>query len=192
MKAAATCLIALLCGCSSAQRGEELVSVAPGGYAAAFEAAKETLTAYRFELDRVDARGGFITTLPKATSGLATPWDAEQSRALNEWEDLLNQQSRRVRITFEPVERGAEPPADLRLHAGAMTAHVEAIIDRKRRPGWRIETASIRQSSFTQDPALAARQMYPRYDTPFVQDHDLAERVGRGVSKRLRADSGAK
>jgi hypothetical protein len=178
-------------GCATPGPQEAICTVEPGRYVQAFDAAKDVLASYRFELDRVDARAGVITTLPKPTSGLATPWDDEQSSLLDEWEDLVNQQFRRVRVTFEPAEPAPPdaPEPEVRLVAGPLVARVEVMIDRRRRPGWRVETSSIRFSSFTQDPSLVERQMAGKYDTPFARDERLAARIGHQI--RLALDASA-
>lgn len=178
----------LLASCASSQRGDALTPIAAGQYAGAFEAAKKVLADYHFELDRVDARGGVITTAPLPSAGLATPWDNTQSGLMDEWEDLVNHQLRRARVTFEPEGAppdGALPGPDLRLLSVPMTVRIEVYIDRRHRPGWRVETSSIRLSSFTRDPGLSDRQMWPRYDTPFTRDRRLADRLGRALSERL-------
>lgn len=177
-------LALLLAGCASARPEEAVFTVPPGQFAATFAAAKDVLVSYRFELDRVDARSGVLTTRAKPSSGLATPWDAEQSTFLQEWEDLLNRQLRRVRITFEPAEAVDSAPPDLRLFEGPLVARVEVVIDRRRRPGWRVETSSIRMSSFTRDPALGPRRMSPAYDVPHTRDEALAARLGREIARR--------
>ena len=166
--------------------------VAPGAYPAAFDAVRDELTRRRFVLDRVDARNGVITTLPKGTAGLATPWDTEQSRFGQEFDDGLNQQERVVRVTFEPAGGlpavGGDPGAalpDLREHAGAMVGRVEVEMLRVRRPGWRLETESIRRSSRTSDPDLARAGMGGVYRTGAGPDEALGQRVARAVSTRL-------
>ncbi|MCC6660485.1 MAG: hypothetical protein IT437_06320 [Phycisphaerales bacterium] len=174
-------------GCASARRGDAITPIAAGQYEAAFQAAKDVLAGYHYDLQRVDARAGIISTAPRPSPGLAAPWDNDQSTIAGEWEDLLNQQMRRVRVTFEPADapEGGVPGPDLRLLPGPLTARFEVFIDRRHRPGWRVETSSIRLSSFTRDPDLSDRQMWPRYDTPFTQDRRLADRLGRALKERL-------
>lgn len=86
-------------------------SGAYAGESGAFDLARDVLREEGFILDRVDAAAGIITTRPKTTAGLATPWDAEQSSAEQEIDDLANRQQRTVRITFEPVERASATTA---------------------------------------------------------------------------------
>jgi hypothetical protein len=179
------CLLALaIGGCAVAPRASSEVRVPTGGYAAAFDAARETLLARRFELERVDARAGVITTRPKSSSGLATPWDTEQSTLTQEVEDLFNRQQRHIRITFEPAAPG-ETPDDLRTVSGALTARVEVVIERLHRPGWQIEPAAVRFSSYTRDPALASRGLWPAYAVPFAQDPALAAAIEADIAARL-------
>jgi hypothetical protein len=177
-----------LMGCASAPPHDTSLPVAENQYPAAFNAARETLLSRRFELERVDARAGVITTKPKSTSGLATPWDTEQSSLDDEFEDLLNRQQRLVRITFEPAGEaaaGAQPPDDLRAFGGEVTARVEVVIERLRRPGWQLEPGAVRHSAYTQDPSLASRGMWPTYAVPFSQDPALAARLAEEIEQRL-------
>src|SRR5688500_8446844 len=96
-------VLALLGGCGSSKMLPSTFAVDAGRYGEAFDAAREVLRAARFDIDRVDAGGGVISTEPKRSAGLATPWDREQSTMGQEFEDLLNHQQRTVRITFEPA-----------------------------------------------------------------------------------------
>src|SRR5204862_8124944 len=108
-------------------------------YSKAFDATRDLLRSYHFSLERVDAAAGVITTGYKATAGLATPWDREQSGLSQEFEDLLNQQSRRVRVTFRPsVGGGDEHPIEQPFNSNeALVGRVEVIIYRMQTPGLR-------------------------------------------------------
>jgi hypothetical protein len=143
-------------------------------YAVLFAAARDTLLARGFVLDRVDAAAGIITTQPRATAGLATPWDAEQVGFDQELSDLGNPNERRVTVRF----RSRDPDT--------LGVEVDAFIDRVRRPGWRVETESISRSRYISDPALIARRMEPVYRTPVTRDDRLAsvlltEMLGRAM-----------
>lgn len=112
---AATCVAAafLLGGCASTNADPDArsVSVAPGQYEAAFDAARETLRRYDFTLDRVDARSGVITAGPRFSVGLMNPFDPVQSTPEQEARELANQEGRRVRIVFaRPAVDQAEVP----------------------------------------------------------------------------------
>ncbi|HRJ50427.1 MAG TPA: hypothetical protein PKU91_07830, partial [Phycisphaerales bacterium] len=96
-------LAAALTGC--ARSGSPTVQIPAGSYSQAFEATRASLRDFDFSLDRVDAASGVITTATKASSGLATPWDPEQSGLDQEWEDFINRQRRFVRVTFVPADQ---------------------------------------------------------------------------------------
>ena len=190
---------ACLVGCATSENSPEF-EVDSARYAEAIAATRDVLRGYRFQIDRVDGAAGVITTRPKPTAGLATPWDKEQSTIEQEIEDFANDQQRRVRVTFEPRNPApAEPPAtglaagavtDLREIEGPLVGRVEVVIDRLQRPGWRLSPKSIGTSSVTIDPALAARSMSPSYSVPVSQDPLLAARMGAAIRKRLEKTKG--
>lgn len=180
------CVAACLAGGCANTDGPGGFTVPDGGYAAAFDAARTSLIDRRFDLERVDARAGVITTKTKSTAGLATPWDTEQSSLDQEVEDLLNGQQRRVRITFEPLatEGGFLPSEDIREFKGPLSARVEVVIERIHRSGWQIQTTAVRFSDLTRDPELSDRGMWPTYAVPFSQDPKLASRIAIEIEKK--------
>ncbi len=84
-------LAALLPGCGTTPRPATALPIPSGRYAEAFDAAREALRDLRFDLERVDARLGVITSRPHATDGLATPWDLDQTSSRQEVQDLMHQ-----------------------------------------------------------------------------------------------------
>ena len=86
--------MALGLGGCAAERTDVTFEVSAGGYARAFDAAKEVLREAGFELDRVDARAGVITTRSKGSAGIATPWVGDESTIEQEFDDLIHQQRR--------------------------------------------------------------------------------------------------
>jgi hypothetical protein len=96
-----------LVGCSSVPDHEGRFAIAPADYERAVDISREVLNDYGLTVERVDAAGGVVSTQPKRTAGLATPWDSEQSTLRQEWEDLVNRQSREVRVVFEPASTAA-------------------------------------------------------------------------------------
>jgi hypothetical protein len=136
----------------------------PDAYPRLFDAARETLAEYRFTLDRVDAARGIITTAPKQTAGLATPWDREQSNLGDEVSDLIHQHQRTARIRFEPPEA----PARVR---------VEVAVDRVRRPDWRVESDAIRLSSFAVNPQTRRTGQGAEFLDTVREDRALAARL---------------
>lgn len=169
-----------LTGCATPE-GPTTFDVAPGGYARAFNTAREALRDAFFSIDRVDADAGVISTFPKASSGLATPWDSDQSTLRQEWEDLAADQQRTVRIAFERTPGQSEPSL----------GRVTVVIERRYRPGVRVPAKSARSASITRDPALVSRGMWPAYNVTFEEDRALATRLAADISTRLNHDQPA-
>lgn len=172
------------------------IGVAAGRYAEAFEAAREALIEARFDLERVDAAAGVITTRPKQSAGAFTFWDTEQSTPAQQLEDTLHPQRRLVRVSFllpEPpdddrIESQAMAPShlpDLRRHDDGLILHVEVVIERRNRPNRRIETESIRRSSSFVDAGLYPRRMTPEYWVAVRRDTHLARRIAGRIQERL-------
>lgn len=76
---------------------------------------------------------------------------------------------------------------DLRTDTGALVMHVDVVIDRVHRPGQRLETSSIRQSTHFQDPDMQARGMQPTYAVARERDDALAARLADSIRARLDA-----
>lgn len=151
-------------GCASHRVGATASAVPAGSYPGLFDATRQTLGEYRFTLDRVDAARGVITTAPKQTAGLATPWDREQSSLGQRTDDLIHQQERVVRVVFEP----AEDPTRI---------SVEVVIQRVRRPNWRVESDAIRTSTHARDPLALRSGGRTEYREPVAEDRLLATRL---------------
>lgn len=158
-------------GCAATGTGE--FAVAPGAYPAAFDATRDVLRGARFTLERVDAAGGVVTTRDKASPGLAAPWDTEQTTLSQEFSDLLNRQRRRVRVTFESNEEGAEPTR----------GRVEVTIYRVQSPGLRVSSRTWQTASFTTDPALSARGINVGSAVPTTRDTYLEARLARAIER---------
>ncbi len=180
----------VLVGCAASDPAPPTFLVSAGHYADAFDATRDTLRTMQFELDRVDARAGVITTRPKHSAGIATPWDREQSTLSQEWEDFTNEQYRSVRILFEPTagraagsrqSDGSSPASDLRTFSGDLTGTVIIVIERKSRPNWRIDTTSIRLSSFARDPLGGGG----RDLVPIARDVRLEGRLAKRIQRQL-------
>ncbi|MEZ6243960.1 MAG: hypothetical protein R3B57_13065 [Phycisphaerales bacterium] len=182
---------ALLGGCRAP--GDQVsVGVAPGDYARAFDQTRDVLAEYRFTLERVDARAGVITTQPKATTGLATPWDRDQSSLRDEWADLVNEHERQVRVTFVPTGTGEEPAdrspeVDLRELDAPLEARFEVTVLQVSVPGRRIEPSAIGLSSRWTDPQMARRGVGPADRVPLRADDELAARLADALRRRLEA-----
>lgn len=196
-------VVAGLAGCAANPAPREgdpaAMSVAPGQYATMFDAARHTLRDRGFILERVDAQAGVITTQPKTTAGLVTPWDREQQSLAQEAEDLLERQQRVVSVTFEPSAQVAAPsepaaadeapgsPPDLRASTEPFTMRVHVILQRLQIPGRKLEPEAIGQSSYFWDPALGERGMQPQYVVAIRQDSKLAERLAALIDEASRS-----
>jgi hypothetical protein len=130
---------------------------------------RDVLTDHRFVIDRVDGRRGVVTTAYKGTQGLASPWDGEQGSMKQETADLVNQHERSVRVDIDDD--------------GSVT--VSVLVQRVHRPGWRIETESIGQSTHATVIGAGGERQPARLVTPIGQDQQLAERIGEAIRERL-------
>ncbi len=185
-------------GCAAPGRGE--VVIAPGDYPAAFEAAAEVIRDARFDMDRVDARAGVISSSPRVATGIALPWDMAGSTPERQFEDLLNRHARRIRITFEPVEAmegtggaggvGGAAPDLLAAEPMPLVMRVRVLVEREQRPGWRLDSTAISLSRRAGDPALAQRGMEPGYTVVVREDPDLGERLAERIAERIGSKRG--
>lgn len=158
------------------ERGSVLATVATGdaSYERVFDAAREVLGRHRFALNRVDAARGVITTYPKRTAGLGSPWDREQSSFGQEWEDLVNQQQRVVRVGFERDEQG-----------GLVRTTVEVDLLRTHRPYWRVEPESVRLSTHAGARNLQGGREAASFEEVIGLDTALAGRLAQAIERRL-------
>lgn len=165
--------------CSSPDAGAEL-TVRTEDYPRAFEATKDLLVRRGFTLERIDADEGVITTRPKPTAGLATPWDHEQSALRDEWSDLMHQHERAVRVRFDPPP----PPVP---GAGGAEVLVSFQVDKLRvvTPGVNPAPASVRLTTTWNDPIAAERGVRRRDRVPVGSDLALANRLGDDLARRL-------
>jgi len=165
-----------------------MLHVEPGKYGRVMDEARDELRDLGFILDRVDAQLGVITTQPKDTGGIATPWDQEQSGIDDKLEDALQRQQRVVRIDFAPqgLQPGAAEIVDLRQEKGPIDAQISVTVYRVNQPGWRLNPLSMLNSSYTHDPDLDARGM-GSYSVARRQDYDLALRIAGSVRERMAA-----
>lgn len=165
-------------GCAS-PRGTVAFEVPADRYDETIDVVRDTLRDARFQLDRVDAEAGVISTHPKSSAGLATPWDAEQSSFAVEVQDLVNQHERVARISFVGDHE------DLRLAHGTLKAQVEVIVYRVRRANWRVETESISRSSHARDPLSISRGQPARFSQAIRRDDAFAAELADRIRERL-------
>ncbi len=199
--------VSLLVGCSghraidpaqieglSSQAGSAVLEIEAMEYERVFDAARSTLMEYRFSIDRVDARRGVITTHPKRTNGLASPWDREQSSFGQEWEDLINEQQRVVRIEFDRPERGPGGESAGKSESGsnaaaatdaAATMRVLVELYRTHRPNWRVESESVRLSTHARSRDELGQREPGQYSELVGLDPHLAARLAESIRMKL-------
>lgn len=170
----------LLGGCARPAAPSTFV-IEPAQYAAAFDAAREALRAHRFELDRVDAAGGVITTSPAPGAGFATPWIDHTDTVEDGLKSTINDERRVATVVFSLQGANAEAPADLRLASQPLDVSVRVSVERLYRPGRRPDATGVRLGSFATDPELVARGEQPWYATHVRDDDRLAGRIARAI-----------
>lgn len=187
------CSLLLLPACSSHAPTRSL-EVAQSQSDAVFTAALTELRERRFVPERIDAQAGVITTQPKRTGGLVSPWDGEQASLADEFEDTFHYHTRTVRITIAPVA----PPADLTSESRDLFAakaptrvEVEAFVARRQTPHMQPQPRVLGLTTQAIDPALSPRGMTGSYDVPLSRDDDLAASIANSIARRLgRSNSG--
>lgn len=162
---------------NSEQDGTELGSFAVEGvsYVDVFEHAREVLASYRFGVNRVDGARGVLTTFPKRTVGIASPWDQEQVTIGQEWEDFANQQERVIRIEFD---QGDTTDID---GDGMVRGRVEVIVSRVHRPHWRIEAESVRLSTHARSRDELGRVEAGEFREVIGRDDAFARKIAQAI-----------
>ncbi len=168
----------LLTGCAT-PKGPVTFEIQADRYEETLDVVRGTLRDARFEVDRVDAGAGVVSTYPKSTAGLATPWDGEQTTLGDEVSDFVNQQERVVRVMFESDQ------GNLRSGTGTLKAQVEVIVYRVRRGGWRVETESISRSTHARDPLSASRGHPWQFSQAIRRDDAFAAVLADRMRERL-------
>lgn len=177
---------AVLASCASTPMDVEQRAFESSDYAKAFDAAKDVVREYSFELDRVDAASGVISTAPRAWSGAATPWVPFGSTPGDALGGFVQFEQRTARVEFLPAEEGVERPADMRSYEGPIRAEVSVTVERLYRPGRRVDATSVRLSGFTADPTIDPKGGPPAaFAAEHRQDGALAARVHKAIISRL-------
>lgn len=185
----------LLAGaCASPLRentGTNGATIPAGRYDDAFHAAKDVLRAAHFDLERIDAAAGVITTQPRSSAGLATPWldyDETFAEGVN---DLIHRDRRRVTIRFDPSDRpDASALVDRRTLDVPLNMRVTIDVERTYVTGRRANPSSIRLISRTTDPQLTERGIGREEIVTVGQDEPLAERIAKSIEGQIQAKTG--
>ncbi len=177
----------------------------PGQYAQAFDIARDELAGLGFAINRVDAYSGVISTRPKASGGLATPWDKEQATFRSEIADLMHPQQRLVRISFVPADAVDRIPTDEPVTqitgTGApvsieetgrtepLVGVVEVMIERVYRPYTRVSRVNVLSTNQTRDPSLNRRGMERSFTVVTQRDHALEDKLASRIASRLNTNN---
>lgn len=154
-------LVGLLCGgCAKDPAPSASFRIPAAEYDQYFHAAKDVLRDQHFDLERVDARAGVLTTRPVSSAGWATPWIQHASTMEQSTNDLIQRNRRIATIRFARVSSATNAPSavdpvasDLRDFDGTIEVSVNVIIEQVYRAGRRLSPGSIRLTTFTLDPS---------------------------------------
>ncbi|HVZ93026.1 MAG TPA: hypothetical protein VG797_00805 [Phycisphaerales bacterium] len=162
-------------------------------YARVFAAARETLREQEFELERVDAANGVITTRPRGWAGFMTPWIPFGQTGKSTLEGFVQNERRVAKVQFSPVEPQAEGAevgdVDLREYEGSIKAEVEVEVDHVERPHKRVSVASARLTSYATDPELVKRGKQPAYAYAAGDDPDQAAHIAELIQKGMKENA---
>jgi hypothetical protein len=187
---------ATLAGCA-ARTEPARFSVDVGAYDRAFIATREVLRDVNFEIERVDATRGVITTKPRPDAGFFTPWTGYQLDAASALEGSLNQQRRRVRVTFVPVADEAAyvggggdqdrigSQLDEVASRGPWIAYVDVGVTRMQTSGLRPPPRAVLMSTVAIDPIEQSQGVATIYEVPVSQDSAMAAAITRRIRTRL-------
>lgn len=172
-------------GCAA--KGEARSAVSGGEYREVFQAAREVLRSERFELDRVDAGAGVLTTQPSSA----------QIRGL---EDVADRLQRVVRIEFAPVTNAGKAssssssmtaPDSMLVDPSAASVSfrdsimtIRVIVERVHYPGWRPSPISVRMGGRHMDPRLVERDLQPTYVTAVREDEAYAAELAAKIARQ--------
>lgn len=193
---AASALSGTLGGCA-ARDASATFAVEEGSYDRAFLVTRDVLRDANFEIERVDAVRGVITTRARGDAGFFTPWTGYQLDAASAFEGSLNQQRRRVRVAFIPVADEAAyaggggdqdrigSQLDQVASRGPWTAYVDVGVTRMQTYGLRPPPRAVLLSSVSVDPIAQAQGVSTIYEVPVSQDTAMAAAITRRIRTRL-------
>jgi hypothetical protein len=172
-------LIAAGCSSTGRARPDATFPVTEAAYETTFAAARDVLRDAGFSLERVDAARGVITTLPRSSSGFATPWIDHATSPGDAAAATLHRERRFAEVRFEraPSTQGAD--------TGTILGRVEITIERLGAPGRKPEPTSIRLSStWTEGSRRGAAAATPFDSIATRPDPALAARLAAQIERR--------
>ncbi|MFG0330745.1 MAG: hypothetical protein ACF8PN_12720 [Phycisphaerales bacterium] len=189
-------------GCSATPEGASLTQLNQRDYDEYFDATLDALRDSRFRLDRVDRRLGVITTQPRTSASIVEPWRGDNTTVAQAWESTIQHQRRIVRVEFLPMTASPDdplPPAGAQQvtpgvdpfepaeSGGPLLMDVRVFIERAHRPGRQVETASLRRSSYYEDPLLEERGLKGQFWEPIARDPHLEAKLRRRINEARAA-----
>lgn len=183
----------VLGGCAKDEYGPSTFRIPSDDYAMYFDAARDALREHHFDLERVDARAGVITTRPVATAGWATPWIDHASTMSAATGDFLQRNRRVASVFFAPVaretnvSRAVDPASgDLRHFAGTVEVSVSVIVEQVYRPGRRATPTSIRLTTYALDPSSGPADATQLRARTVGTDAALSRRIADAIRESVR------
>jgi hypothetical protein len=181
-------LAALVGGCASQKQAPpepapvSVTTIDAGGYARAFDAARDALREQGFTLDRIDARAGVIQTRPAPSSQLRPMLRSFNDRLRRVSESLAHRHRRIGEARF--VAQGADGAGDLTQWGGSMRLEMRVRVERLHRFDTRVEPVSIRLSSVSSH-ALSGRSDDSIGVSYLKDDTYMASRMLESVTRAL-------
>jgi len=191
-------------GCTSRNQIADL-RLDSADYDQVFDTTKDALRSAGYLLDRVDRRFGIITSQPRDAGSVLEPWRDITATPAQALDASFNYEHRILRINFIPASgttrtppTQADTPApiaqiepqpqttttDITSYEGTLRIDVQAIIERAHHPGRRIETTSLRKSSYTIDPSLAKRGIPAKFWEVIARDPYQEQDIMKRIVKR--------
>jgi hypothetical protein len=173
-------LLPTLTGCAGRAESRSF-EIQAGTYDDAIIATRDTLRASGYTLERIDATAGEITTTERTVAGLASPFASENRNVSGLVADTLTNRPRTVRVRFRDATNPASPPNP----DAPVRAEVDAMIWKRVRPGWRVETETMVGNAISRDRAEQRRGVSSGEPVPVGRDDDFARVIARRIQQRL-------
>ena len=192
-------------GCSTSQ-GPDVVLIASGEYAQAFDAAVDAATNRGMKPVFLDRRSGVIETNPAVAGSVIEPWKQSASSPRQALENTLSLQRRTARFEFRPSKASVVPNTtggelvgpdllagfdqDLTNYDGELELRVWVYVDRHytqgvRRGTWTLGSESVSRVLPTQEPW---EQAPGRFWVPVSRDVPTERTMLLSIEARLHGE----
>jgi len=155
------------------------LTAAERDFEAVWQASRQTLRKYRFELDRQDRRAGTITTLPMTGMHFFEFWRKDAGRPADYAESTVQTLYRTARVTIRPVKPGAK----------TYKASVQVLLRRSSRPTAHVTSTSEAYSLFLAGEEGGKRRRFLLGEDLHAAGEDFVELGNdRSLEAKLTAD----